>query len=153
MTVANEIQNPEMIAIDWEIHQLIELERNGFEEAPVDALRRLLNLTGTKPRIRVKAGQTATDWNSDGVTLPEGTTLRFSYRKNSKIIMGEIKHGKIYAAGRYYDTLSSAANDLAVTQAGKKTRLNGWQYWSVQRPENSGNWVVLDQVRKEAKGA
>lgn len=72
---------------------------------------------------------------------------------NTKPIMGKIVAGKIVAADREYETLIAAANDLAVTTRGRKTKLNGWLYWSVQRPENSGNWVVLDQIRKEAKGA
>lgn len=54
-------------------------------------------------------------------------------------------------AGRAYDSLSTAANDIAVTTKGRKTRLNGWMFWSVQIPEGSENWVVLDKIRKDAK--
>lgn len=147
------IQNPELIEIDWEVHQLIELERNGFDEPPIEALRRLLRLSGAKPRVRVKAKSSSPDWRSDGVTLKEGARLRFAYRKNTKPIMGEVKAGKITAAGRSYDTLSAAANDLAVTQEGRKTRLNGWMFWSLEDPEGSGNWVILDQLRKKERGA
>ena len=35
------------IKIDFDIHQLVELERRSFEETPNDALRRLLRLSGT----------------------------------------------------------------------------------------------------------
>lgn len=147
-----DIQNPENIVIvDWEVHQLIELERRGFDEPPIEALRRLLGIAkGERPRVRVPAGRElpATHWEGDGLSLENGTEIRFSYRKNSKPIMGKIEGGKISAAGKIYDNLSAAANDLAVTRAGKKTRLNGWLYWSMQSPAGSGNWVVLDSLRK-----
>ncbi len=148
MTANANIQNPEFIAIDWEIHQLIELERRSFDESPSEAFRRLLNLDrGTKPRVRVPAAKALDAWESDGVRIENGTELRFSYRKNTKPIMGRIENGRIVAAGKEYDTLSAAANDLAVTRDGKRTRLNGWVYWSIQLPEGSGNWVVLDNLR------
>lgn len=156
-SVVSASQNPEFIAIDWEIHQLIELERRSFEEPPIEALRRMLGLVvGQKPRIRIAASNAntaeqddaAADWTSKGVTIPNGTKARFNYRHNSKPIFGEFKGGKLHAAGRVYDSLSAAANDLAVTRAGKKTSLNGWIYWSVEMPNGSGNWLIMDHLRK-----
>lgn len=150
-SVVSASHNPEFIAIDWEIHQLIELERRSFDEPPIEALRRMLGLVaGQKPRIRISANsaEELTEWASKGVTIPNGTKARFNYRGNAKPIYGEFKGGKLHAAGRVYDSLSSASNDLAVTRAGKRTRLNGWLYWSVEIPSGSGNWLIMDHLRK-----
>ena len=151
--------NPEaIIVLDWDIHQLIEQERRGFEEAPVAALRRLLGLDkpekADKPaqpqprqRIRVKAQTHRDEWTDSGIVIPNGTVARFTYRRGTNPIYGEFKDGKLHATGKIYDTLSEAANDLATTRKGKKTRLNGWLYWQV-KPEGSENWVIMDKLRK-----
>ncbi|QWY83622.1 hypothetical protein [Rhizobium phage RHph_X2_26] len=165
-----------MIAIDWEVHQLIELERRGFDEQPVSALRRLLGLDkeGARVTVRVPAGHGETaavaaaaapvqpveaanhnadpnaPWTAEGVTIPSGTPARMIYRKGTRPIPGEFKGGKLIATGKEYATLSEAANDLASTRVGHKTRLNGWLYWAVKFP-GSDTWVTLDALRKAAK--
>lgn len=161
------VQNPEILAIDWDIHQLIELERKGFDEPPINALRRLLGIeggakapavakrvrtapAGAKP-AKTEAPAGPAEWTLDGVTIPNGTKARFNYRRNSKPIYGEFRDGKLWAAEKAYDNLSAAANDLATTKAGHKTRLNGWLYWSVQLPQGSDNWIIMDQLRKDLK--
>lgn len=156
--VVSAVQNPEFIAIDWEVHQLIERERKGFTEAPLSALRRLLGLDVTaeapapvaeKQRVRVRAAkkpEAEKVW-TEGLTIPNGTKARFNYRRGTRPIYGEFVNGMLVAAGREYDSLSKAANDLATTRNGKKTRLNGWLYWAIEVPGGSGNWVILDNLR------
>ena len=78
------------IDIDFDIHRLIELERNGFDEPENAALRRLLKL----PDAQIAPRQTPSNrpvptegqmllgrpWSGKGVTLPHGTELRMEYR-------------------------------------------------------------------------
>lgn len=147
--------NPELLAIDWDVHKLIEAERRGFDDTPLAALRRLLGLDVEKQRIRVKAVPSLAveephEWEGNGVKIPDGTKARFSYRRDGKPINGVFKGGKLVAAGKEYDSFSSAANDLAITKGGKKTRLNGWLYWALQF-EGDDKWVIADTLRKGKK--
>ena len=63
-----------VVEIDFEIHQMIELEKRGFDESDNDALRRLLRLPEPQP-----TSDNSRSWSSHGVTLPHGTELRMNY--------------------------------------------------------------------------
>jgi len=166
------------IEIDFEVHQLIELERRNFDETPNDALRRLLKLPDQKrevivpparlfhgpeprrpePRIRPEPpegkrvlpniGDGA--WTGDGVALPNGTQVRMHY--NDRWHFGEIQASQWVVEGKVYTSPSSAAVGCAVTKDGTHPSLNGWLYWEFIRPgEYRAGWQHLSTARDHAE--
>jgi hypothetical protein len=143
------------IEIDFDIHKLIEAERRSFDEPVNDALRRLLNLP-ERPSSEALVFETAVhrssplSWKAEGVELPHGTKLRMTYGRPKVTYEGVIDNGAWKFGSRVYASPSGAASGLAVTAKGKKTRLNGWEAWEVQRPGDQG-WVELEGLRKQAR--
>lgn len=141
------------IEIDFDIHKLIEAERRSFSEQPFHALRRLLGL----PEIREKESgdralpQVGKPWVQDGVVIPHGSLARMEYLRGSQKFEGQFLDGFLYVEGNSYGSLSDAAGALAKTKDGKKPSLNGWNYWEVKVP-GSNQWILLDHMRKRAKG-
>lgn len=142
------------IDIDFEVYQLIVIEKRGFDESDNAALRRLLGLDTServeaplepKPLQPPRSGS----WSGKDIALPEGTRLRMTY--------GGIEHngtvvgGKWEIEGQRYNTPSQAASAVARTKRGGKTRLNGWKLWHVKRPSDTG-WVSLDRLRDGDRG-
>jgi hypothetical protein len=140
------------IEIDFDIYKLIEMERRGFDEPPRSALRRLLKLppaakessNGQPPRPTGRA------WEEDGVKLPHGTRVRMEYGRGKQIYEGTINDGKWVINGRTFESPSGAASELAVTKKGKSTKLNGWNYWTVQLPGET-EWILLNDLRLRAR--
>jgi hypothetical protein len=134
------------IEIDWDIHKKIEAERRGFDEPEYAALRRLLGLPTEeirRPEIQQTEGR---PWSEDGVVVPHGSLARMSYNYGRQNYEGHFLDGKLVVNGKQYDTLSSAASDLALTKAGSKTSLNGWLYWEVRFPHKN-QWERLQDLR------
>lgn len=134
------------IEIDWEIHQMIEAERRGFDEPPYLALRRLLKLPAPDDRRNPHASDGA-PWSEGGVTVPHGSLARMEYLRGSQVYEGMFLDGRLVVGGRSFDALSAAANALAVTGNGEKTQLNGWRYWKVKFPGET-RWRSLGDLRK-----
>lgn len=125
------------IEIDFDIHKLIEAERQGFSDTANSALRRLVGLGAGAAKPQVAKGK---PWTSYGVELPHGTQLRMTY--NGKTHRGDINNGSWVVEGGIYTSPSGAASGVARTRKGTKTRLDGWEYWYIKLPE-SENWVPL----------
>jgi hypothetical protein len=139
------MQQLQKIDIDFDIHRMIEGERESFDEPPYIALRRLLKLPPPKaaPASKTSSG---IPWSDDGVTIPHGSMARMEYGRGSQLYEGQFLNGKLVVNGVPYDTLSAASDALAVTKSGKKTSLNGWLYWKVQFP-NETTWRSLNEMR------
>jgi hypothetical protein len=133
------------IEIDFDVYKLIEAERKSFDEPRGTALRRLLSLP-PKPITEVaKASLPAgRAWSGEGVTLTHGTRLRMHY--NGRRYEGEIVDGKWIVEEKTFDSPSGAASGVAITKKGKTTRLDGWIYWEVQAPGDTG-WTPLAALR------
>ena len=145
------MQQLQKIEIDWEIHKLIEAERKGFDEAPYVALRRLLKLPPiTLNTSKSAAMDTGLPWRDEGVSVPHGSLARMEYLRGSQVYEGQFLNGKLVVEGQSFDSLSAAADALAVTKDGSKTSLNGWNYWQVKLP-NETKWRALNAMRREAK--
>ena len=136
------------IDIDWDIHKRIEAERRSFDEAPYIALRRLLQLPQLKPATapETRAIGTGIPWTDDGVMVPHGSLARMEYSRGSQVYEGQFLNGKLVVNGQSFDSLSAAANALAVTKDGKKTSLNGWNYWKAKFPGET-KWRSLNDMR------
>jgi hypothetical protein len=148
------------IEIDFDIHQMIELERRSFDEKPYIALRRLLNLPEKSPAASPTAvTNTATNTASqdegmpffaDGVSIPHGSIARMKYQRGTQVYEGRFLNGKLIVNGKSYSALSPAASDLGITKDGKKTSLDGWNYWEVKFP-GENRWKRLRDLRNEAR--
>lgn len=144
------------IDVDWDIHKLIESERQGFDEPPHIALRRLLGLPDDSspsdykkmpdvdaPALEFKGGL---PWTEGGVIVPHGSLARMEYDRGNQVYEGGFYNGKLVVRDRSFDTLSAAASALATTKEGHKTSLNGWNYWYVKFPSES-EWRSLHSIR------
>lgn len=134
------------IEIDFDVHKMIEAERRSFSEPPNVALRRLLKLPtkATEPlsQERLSSGR---GWTGKGVVLPHGTELRMTYGEQH--FTGRIVDGVWAVEGKKFDTPSGAAGGLALTKDGKHPPLNGWIYWEVKRPGETG-WTPINRLRR-----
>jgi hypothetical protein len=138
-----------VIEIDFDIHRLIELERCGFDEPENSALRRLLKLPETEA---VKGADTHSSagkptngaWSWKGVSLPAGTELRMDY--GGQEVRGVIENGKWMLNGTAYNSPSDAASSSVKTKDRTRPNLNGWLYWQVRRPGDTG-WRMLQSLK------
>lgn len=136
------------IEIDFDIHKMIEAERQGFNEPPYIALRRLLKL----PTVASPASNTpevigdGVPFVEDNVTVPHGSLARMEYQRGKQVYEGQFLNGKLIVNGQSFSSLSAAASALAVTKKGAKTSLNGWLYWQAKFPGES-NWRSLLALR------
>lgn len=133
------------IEIDFDIHKLIEAERQSFSESPNAVLRRLLGITTPEPSRSGKDSQ-GKSWAGDGVALPHGTDIRMSY--NGRLHEGQIRDGMWVIGEKSFSSPSGAASGVAVTKSGKMTRLDGWTYWEVRLPGQVA-WTPIRNLRSE----
>ncbi len=136
------------IEIDFDVHKMIENERNGFDETENTALRRLLGLADL---VTTKnTGTTAHNerpFIEDGAEVPHGSKAQMSYLRGTQYFKGEFLNGVLIVNGKEYHSLSGAACDLARTAKGTKTQLNGWLYWEF-KPPGSNKWRKVAELRK-----
>ncbi|ANL39264.1 hypothetical protein [Rhizobium phaseoli] len=139
------------IDIDWDIHRIIEGERRGFDEPPYIALRRLLKLPEIQEQpSTISRPDEGLAWHEDGVSVPHGSLARMSYQRGRQVYEGRFSNGRLIVNGKSFDSLSAAANALAETKEGKKTQLNGWNYWEAKFPGEQV-WRSLKQMRDEVR--
>lgn len=119
------------IEIDWDVHRMIEGERRGFDDPPLNALRRLLKIDVDEA---VDVPREGLPWSEDGVVVPHGSEAEMTYQYGRQKFTGRFLDGYLVVGDKAYSTLSQAASDLALTKDGKKTNLNGWNYWQVKLP-------------------
>lgn len=142
------------IDIDWDIHRMIEGERRGFNEPQYVALRRLLKLPELDAVTDISLMQEAEGvvWHEDGVSVPHGSLARMSYQRGRQVFEGRFLEGRLVVNGKSFDSLSAAANALAETKEGKKTQLNGWNYWEARFPGET-HWRSLKEMRDEYRAS
>ena len=151
------------VAIDMQVHKLIEAARSVFGETQNDILRRLLGLdhgaplieprpaemSGTGLQRRAKGGGAGDGgWskvNRHGHTvfLPDGTELRAAY--GGQTVNGEILNGMWVIGDHGYNSPSAALIANVSTKTGGKVNLNGWRHWEV-RPPGAQTWTPLSEV-------
>jgi hypothetical protein len=151
------------VAIDIEVHKLIEAARSVFDETQNDILRRLLGLDHGAPlfepapaemsatglRRRAKGGGAGEGgWskvNRHGRTtfLPDGTRLRAAYA--GQAVNGEIRDGMWMIGERGYNSPSAALIAHVTSKTGGKVNLNGWRHWEVLLP-GTETWTRLSDV-------
>lgn len=145
------------IEVDWEVRQMIEAERRGYDDPPNAALRRLLEIDTPERPTDVSAsarahdiGTSSASWNWKGVTLPEGTELRVAY--SEVLAGGHVAKGQLTFDGEGFKTPSRAVMAVVARRRGTSSApsINGWQYLQVLLPEEN-QFKPLSQVREERK--
>ena len=150
------------VAIDMQVHKLIEAARSAFGETHNDILRRLLGLdhgappivpqpeiAPARPQRRAKGGGAGEGgWskvNRRGhtVVLPDGTRLRAAYA--GQTVNGEILDGMWVIGNHGYNSPSAALIANVTSKSGGKVNLNGWRHWEVRLP-GAETWTPLAEV-------
>jgi hypothetical protein len=84
---------------------------------------------------------------SRAVYLPIGVMLLGEYQQHR--VGAAITANGIECFGRVYDNPSKAAVDakMHLGASDKQAQTNGWQFWKIEMPPNSGIWEPLDKLR------
>jgi hypothetical protein len=122
------------IDVDFDVYKALTNLRPTETVSYNDVLRDILNL-GQKQQ---PPGRQPVAWTWKGVTLPSGTELRAEYK--GKVYTAAIVDGVWTQDGKIYGSPSAAA--YAITGSG----INGWVFWSVKRPGDTG-WTSLGKLR------
>jgi hypothetical protein len=149
-----------MIEIDFQVHQMIELERQSFEDTPNAVLRRKYGLdAASAPTEPPKADSRAPAPVAGGspfvgkgrsrdlnFTLPHGTELQMDY--NTQHFDGKVDDGSLVFEGRRFSTPSEAADALCRTKSGRTTSLNGKKIIRVRVPGET-KWALWADMEDE----
>ena len=71
---------------------------------------------------------------------------------NGRQHTGVIDNGEWLVEGERFKTPSGAASGVARTKAGKRTTLDGWEYWEVKRPGDAA-WIPIMQLLRRTNNA
>ncbi|QFR33187.1 hypothetical protein [Ancylobacter sp. TS-1] len=134
----------ESIKIDLAVYKAIIAEKQSFSETPNSILRRLLNIDINKFNVEKRINDEKS-WVSKEITLPHGTRFKTIY--NKKEYEGSIVNGEWNLNGSNFSSPSAAISSVAKTKSGKRTNLNGWNYWMIMIP-GTDKWRGLDEMRK-----
>jgi hypothetical protein len=121
------------IQIGIEVHKAIEAERRSLEESEDEILIRVLGLEQIALEPAPKPTKAA--WTKAGVTLPHSTRLRAEY--SGQTVEGVVDDGMWLVNGKRHSSPSMALIENVKTKRGKRTNLNGWNYWVAKRPSDA----------------
>jgi len=122
---------------NWQrLTNLLESERDSYDMV----IERLVADRMAKMRTRPMVQRGAPELTIKGVSLPNGTILRATFK--GKSYFAEILEGRWFdrETGASRNSPSQAA--MAITG----TVTNGWLFWEVRRPEDN-DWVPLGELR------
>lgn len=141
------------IEIDLDVHRAIELARESFEQTPNDILRKKLGVGAMRsspvvPQPEV-SGQEGSAWVRDGLTLRDGTPIRFSYNGITKV--GSVANGMLVFENKEFDAPSRVVIHFCRTRDGRRTHLNGWRMIQA-KPVGESTWHSLDALRDAVRG-
>ena len=124
------------IEVDFDVFKELTHRRASEATTENDVIRSLLKMpAAARLPAAFAEGKPAT---FKGVTLPHGSKLRAEYK--GQTFTAEIIDGQWVQDGAAQTSPSAAA--YTVTGSG----VNGWVFWSVKRPGDSG-WRPLTQLR------
>lgn len=136
------------INIGLTVHNAIETGRLNLDESDDAVLQRLLcRQSGVNPENDIHK-HAYRSWSGDGVILPHGTRIRMLY--NKVLTLGSINDGYWQIGDNTFNSPSGAASSAARTKAGRRTSLDGWIYWYVQRPSDT-DFITLSSLRVTSK--
>jgi len=128
------------IEIDFDVFKELTNRRSMESVSYNDVLRELLGLNPLKksapsPDIAASAGA----WTTKGVTFPEGTEFRSTYK--GRTISGKVESGFLIVNGKRFDSPSSAAVSITGNM------VNGWIFWECRLP-GKVSWQIIKSLRK-----
>lgn len=129
----------ETIEIDFDVYKQLTIRRKTANVSYNDVLRELLGLDAAEPAVATPEAASAGGWTTKGVTFPEGTEFRSTYK--GKTITGKVNGGLLIVNGQSFNSPSSAACSLTGTS------VNGWIFWECRFPGRTG-WQLLKTLKK-----
>lgn len=128
------------IEIDFDVYKALMIQRETEEVTFNDVLRKILGLEPAKgPEPKTSASETGSPWVSKGVSFPEGTEFRATYK--GKVYNGTVKNGALVIGIKKYKSPSAAAIDITGTS------VNGWRFWECRMPGSQG-WKLITNFRR-----
>ena len=131
-----------VIDIDFEVYKALTMKRDSEDHSYNDVLRDMLGLVTThepkKALIRIPKPGAA--WVSKGVTFPEGTDFRATYK--GQVFTAKVNRGRLFAEGDKRATSLSHAARLITSNS-----VDGWTFWEVKRPGDT-EWRKAGDLRK-----
>ena len=98
-------------------------------------------------RVRKEQTMENNQWDRQGVTLPVGTDIRFTYYEKSSDCAyqyGVVVNCQLFIGGKYHWTPTAAAQHIVQEVEDKHlASINGWEHFEVKRP-NAKQWEPLD---------
>jgi hypothetical protein len=127
------------IEIDFEVFKELTARRKSEAVSENDVLRDVLGLP--PKRLESRAYQTINprDWMIKGVTFPEGTEFRATYK--GRTYTAHVEGGALVLDGKRHPSPSAAA--VSITGSA----VNGWRFWEARLPGQSG-WKVIESLRR-----
>lgn len=131
------------IDVDFDVFKALTARRQSEQHTESAVLRELLGLPAIVSATPAPMnGSESEGWTSYGVTLPNGTELRGTYK--GKCYIAKIENGQFTCDGIVYSSPSQAR--YAITQTGG----NGWWFWTVKK-DNSEEWEAMGFLRDRIK--
>ena len=107
-----------------------------------DVLRRELKLPAEASNMKAK-GEASKPWVSKGVTFPEGTEFRATYK--GALYTAAVSAGRLVVSGIGGSSSLSHAARLVTN-----TAVDGWAFWEAKRPADAG-WLSAKSLRPALK--
>ena len=129
------------IEIDFEVFKALTNLRDTEKTTYNDVVRRLLKLSETKTSLVdgvSKSDAQLSAWVTKGVTFPEGTEFRASYK--GETVYASVKESALLVNGEK----ASSPSDAARIVTGNS--VNGWTFWQCRLPGES-RWRGLQGMR------
>ena len=128
------------IEIDFDVFKALTQRRATEEVTYNDVLRELLGLAPTaRAAVEPPTAPNIPGWFTKGVSFPEGTEFRATYR--GQTYYGKVESGALVVNGRRFDSPSAAA--VAIT----RSPTNGWIFWQCRLPGKT-SWQIIKSLRK-----
>jgi hypothetical protein len=128
------------IEVDFDVYKELMYLRKSEEVTFNDVLRDLLKLgPAKKPEPTVSTPSTGTPWISKGVSFPNGTEFRATYK--GQVHNAVVDNGALVVGGKRFNSPSAAAVDITGTS------VNGWRFWECKRPGHQG-WTLITNLRR-----
>ncbi len=124
------------IDVDFDVEKALFVRRQSPDVTYNDVLRQLLGL-GPAPKAQTNGQSGPKDWTVKGVTFPEGTPFRVTYK--GKTYEGKVEDGGLVIGATKYTTPSAAAHQIT----GKN--VNGWRFWQCKLPGET-NWQTMEVI-------
>ncbi len=129
------------IEIDFEVFKALTNLRDTEKTTYNDVVRRLLKLSDAQVfgiESVAKSGAQPSSWVTKGVTFPEGTEFRASYKGTT--VYANVKDSTLVVNGER----ASSPSDAARIVTGNS--VNGWTFWQCRLPGES-RWRGLQGMR------